>query len=163
MTDPGKQPDKETVDRWHRWFAIECNNRAWDLASSPELTDVERQELLFSACAAAFHWSKVGQPVNGMRAEMLLAHTHSLLGPCQEALQYARSCLNFCEQNDCQDWDLAFAHLEMALAGSVVGDTELFARHRAAAAELGGKVEDEEERKIFAAEFARLPAVSAEP
>ena len=28
-------PDQPTVDRWHRWFAVELNNRGWDLASAP--------------------------------------------------------------------------------------------------------------------------------
>src|SRR2546423_775363 len=99
-----ERPDKETIDKWHRWFGVECNNRAWELSSADARTAEEDREMLAGAFAAAFHWSKVGKPVNHMRADLLLAHVYALLGRGADALGYARSCLDFCGSNDCEDW-----------------------------------------------------------
>jgi hypothetical protein len=113
--------------------------------------------MLSAAYAAAFHWSKVGKPINDMRADLLLAHVHALVGKGAEALSYAKNCLIFCEKNACEDWDLAFAHAEVAHAAAVIGDAELHAEHYATAKELGGSLKEAEDRKIFAAEFSRIP------
>ena len=52
------------------------------------------------------------------------------------ALDYARSCLEFFESNPSEDWDVAFAHLEMALAGYASGDTATHSEHYARALEI---------------------------
>ena len=155
-----EQPDKEALDKWHRWFAVECNNRAWELAAVPGRTPEEDREMLSAAYAAAFHWSKVGKPVNTMRADLLLAHVHALLGHGREALAYAASCLRFCETNEHEAWDVAFAHLEMALAAATSGDAEQHARHYAIACGMGERLEDEEDRQCFAEELDRIPVPS---
>jgi hypothetical protein len=153
-----EKADAETIARWHRWFAIECNNRSWDLAARPDRSTEEDRELLLGAHAAAYHWSKVGKPINDMRAELLLAHAHALLGHGDLALGYARRCLEFCETQECEDWDLAFAHSHMALAAAALGDPELHSKHYIRAEELGSAIRDEEDRKVFLQEFERVPA-----
>jgi hypothetical protein len=152
-----EQPDKETIDKWHRWFAVECNNRAWDLAAAAGRSPEEDREMLDTAHASAFHWAKVGRPVNGMRAELLLANVHALLGHGAEALSYARRCLAFCEGNECEEWDVAFSHVQMALAAAVAGERELHAKHYATARQLGSALQEEADRKVFAGEFSRIP------
>ena len=152
-----RQPTQKTIDKWQRWFAIECNNRTWDLASKPERTPDEDREMLLGAYAAAFHWSIIGKPINDARADLALAHVHALLGH-DMALDYAQRCLAFFENNDGEDWDLAFAHAEMAHAAAVIGDYELHARHYAMAKERGLAIKDEEDRNIFMEEFVRIPS-----
>lgn len=158
-------PDPTEIRRFHRWFAVECNNRAWDLAALPSRTADQDREMLLTAFASAYHWSEVGEPVNFMRGDMLLACVHSLLGRGEQGLHYARRCLEFCEAGatkaQAADWDVAFAHLQMSLAGHAVGDGELHALHHARAAALGRAL-DEEDRKIFEEEFARVPAPPAD-
>jgi hypothetical protein len=114
--------------------------------------------MLYAAYAAAFHWSKVGQPINGARADVTLAHVHALLGHGQLAQQYAQRCLAFFEHNEGEDWDIAFAHAEMAHAAAVTGEWELHAQHYAAAQARGTAIEDEEDRQIFLTELARIPS-----
>jgi hypothetical protein len=148
-------PDE--IAKAHRWFAVECNNRGWDLASQASRTPAEAQEMVFAAHAAAFHWAKVGAPLNFMRADLLLAHAHALTGSPAEALRYAERVLLFCQTNPCEDWDVAFAYAAMALAAFAGGDR---ARHRkfyALAAAQGPAIKDREDREVFLAEFARLP------
>lgn len=152
-----ERPDKSATAEWHRHFAVECNNTAWDLAAQPR-TPQGDSAMLHAAHAAAFHWAKIGQPINTARAELLLAHVHALLGNGAMALGYARSCLKFFESNPCEAWDLAFAHLELSHAASAAGENELHRLHHARARQLGEALEDAEERGIFAEEFARIPA-----
>jgi hypothetical protein len=48
----------------------------------------EDQEMLNAAHASAWHWAGVGTELNRMRATMLLAEVHALLGLGQSALAY---------------------------------------------------------------------------
>jgi hypothetical protein len=153
-----EQPDQATIDAWHRRFAAECNNRAWDLASQSERSEDETREMLFTAFASAYHWSKLGAPLNEARADLTLAHVHSVLGVGEAALWYARRALAYLEGHACEDWDLAFAHAEMAFAAAVLGDPELHARHYAEAQARGQAIAEDEDRAAFLTELARIPA-----
>lgn len=149
---------EETTAFWQRRFAVDCNNRAWALSSQGARNQDEDREMLDAAHAASFHWGKIGAAVNRARADVLLAHVHALLGHGQQALAHARDCLAFFEAGNGEDWDLAFAHLEMALAAAAAGDPALHAAHYAVAARLGAAIEDPEDREVFLAELARIPA-----
>jgi hypothetical protein len=150
-------PAPEEIARWQRWFAVECNNHAWSQTARAERTAASDREMLYAAYAAAYHWSKVGTALNDARAELLLAHVHALLGEAAPALAYARRVLAYCENNPCEDWDLAFAHAELAHAAAVAGDHALHAEHYALARARGEAIADEEDRRVFLEEFARIP------
>lgn len=151
------EPTQEMIEEWHRWFAMSCNNRAWDLIDRSVRTEKDNREMLLNAYAAVYHWSKAGTLVHIARADMLLARVYSLLKKPEEAMMYARGCLAFFEKGQGEDWDLAFAHAEMALAAWSAGDKPLYIRHYYAAFELGKLIKDEEDRLIFQEEFKRIP------
>lgn len=142
---------------WQRRFAVDCNNRAWALASQATRTEEEDREMLDAAHAASFHWNKVGAAVNRARADVLLAHVHAMLGNGAQSLAYARGCLAFFEAGHGEDWDLAFAHMEMAFAGAVLGDAALHSLHYGAAQRAGEAIADAEDRAVFLVEFGRIP------
>ena len=50
------QPTENTATAWHRYFAIEFNNLAWDL-SVQDRSPKEDEEMLNAAHASAFHWT----------------------------------------------------------------------------------------------------------
>jgi hypothetical protein len=158
MTD---KPTPEEYARWHRWFAVDCNNVAWSLAGKPGRTPAEDREMLNRAYAAAYHWSRVGLPVNNARADLLVAHVHAVLGHAELALQCAWRCLAFFEREGGEDWDMAFAHAEMAHAAAAAGDADLHSRHYALAHERGAAIGDEEDRRVFMEEFERIPKPAA--
>lgn len=152
-----EQPTQEAVDKWHRWFAIECNNQAWTLTDKADRTPTEDRDLLHLAYALAFHWSKVGTPLHNARAEVTLAHAHALLGHGEISLHHAQRCLAFFESNAGEDWDIAFAHAEVAHAAAVLGDAGLHAQHYAAAKAHGAAIKGDEDRRVFEEEFSRIP------
>jgi len=153
-----EQPAPELAAQWHRRFAVDCNNAAWTLAEKNDRAPAEDREMLLLAYASAYHWSKVGTPVHQARADVTLAHAHALLGHGSLALDYARRCLAYFEANPAEDWDIAFAHAEVAYAAAVLGNADLHASHYAAAKALGAAISNEQDRTIFEAEFARIPA-----
>lgn len=156
-----ERSDPETTRQWHRTFAVECNNAAWDLSAREARTPAEDHQMLCAAFAAAYHWAQLDAPLNDARAGLTLAHVLAAvqLGPL--ALDYARRSLGFFEAGGGEDWDLAFAHAEMAHAAAKCGDHTLHSYHYARARELGDAIGDEEDRRIFLDEFARIPRMVA--
>jgi tetratricopeptide (TPR) repeat protein len=83
----------------HKWFAVEFNNRAWDLVEKQERTPEEALEMIHAAHAAATHWQVVGTPLNAQRAENLLATAYLRAGQAEPALVHAERGLELGEQN----------------------------------------------------------------
>jgi hypothetical protein len=150
-------PSAEDQARWHRWFAVECNNRAWHLADQASRTAAEADEMLDAAHAAALHWAQVGTPLNHARAQMLLGHVHALLGHGALAQRFARASHAHLTSIDTPDWEIAFSHAVMANAAAAAHDAEAHRRHHAAARAAGDAIADGADRTIFEATFARIP------
>jgi hypothetical protein len=151
------QPTEDDIRKWHRWFAVECNNRAWRLSEAPVRSVTENAEMLDAAHAAAFHWGKVGTEIHAARAQMLLAHVHALLGHSDLAMKHANASFRSITSRESPEWELAFAHAILAHSASVAGNAEIHSRHHAVAKQMGRALPDAEEREIFEATFCRVP------
>ena len=141
---------------WHRRFAAATNNRAWELSVQTR-NAAEDQEMLNAAHASAWHWTRVGTELNRMRAAMLLAEVHSLLGLGQSALAYAEEMRTYFLGVQSPDWEIAFVHAVHAHAAAAGGETE---KHRAsyglAVAALNA-VSNDVERGVVAGTFGHVP------
>ena len=149
---------QEELPRLHKYFAIECNNRAWRLSEAARRSAAEDREMLDAAHAAAFHWSKAGTELHAARAAMLLAHVHALLGHGELATGYARSSFDFLTARESPAWEIAFAHAVLANAAAAARDRATHAAHYARAKALGAALDDED-RSYFDATFRTIPAV----
>jgi hypothetical protein len=89
-----QRPSSQEIGEWDRWFAAHFNNLAWTLPEKADPALAEAEEMLHLSHASALHWSRVGNEPNKMRADMLLAHVHALLGNDPLALSYARRFMN---------------------------------------------------------------------
>jgi hypothetical protein len=152
----GDASASEDATAWHRRFAAASNNRAWDLSVQGRST-AEDQEMLNAAHASAWHWSKVGTELNRMRATLLLAEVHSLLGLGPSALAYAEEMREYFLRVGAPDWETAFVHVIYAHAASIAGDA---VKHRASyesAVAALVSISSEQERKIVASTFSHVP------
>ena len=141
---------------WHKRFASECNNRAWELTTATRSAADDR-EMLDVAHASAWHWGKVGGELNRMRATMLLAEVHALLGMGERALAHADEMRAYFLAQQSPDWEVAFAHAIYAHAAHVAGRAS---EHRDAYAEAEAAlaaIADDEDRAIVAATFRLVP------
>lgn len=155
-------PSPEDISKWDRWFAVESNNLAWELAELPKLTPANADRMLHAAHAAAFHWSRVGTELNLARADLLLAQAYALIGNGALALKYAQPCFNyFTGKDDTPDWELAFAHAILAHAAYAAGDQALYLERHASASALGAAIADPAEKEVFDNTFRVIPAPAA--
>lgn len=149
---------QEDPQSWHKRFAMAANNRAWELSTQTRTPQQDR-EMLDAAHASAWHWAQVGTELNTMRATMLLAEVHALLGDGAMAIAFAQQMRRyFLASKDTPDWELAFTHAIHAHAASAAGKVE---EHRAAyqAATVAiAAIADAEDRAIVAATFIQVPA-----
>ncbi len=153
-----QQPTQDELTQGHRWFAVVANNRAWQLAEQPTRTDLEDDEMLNAAHAAAMHWATFGNPLNDARARMLLAHTHAFAGNGRYALRHARASHAYLTSIDSPDWEIAFSHAVMAHAAAAAHDSDTHRLHYTAARAAGDAIAGANDREIFERTFARVPA-----
>ncbi len=154
MTD---NSTKEEIKTWHKYFGMETNNRAWSLSEKANLTEDESREMVLTAFAAAWHWSKIGTDVHFANADMLLGHVLALSGQGAPAMDYARKAFDFFDSRKSDPWEIAFSHAVLAHAAYVNNDAKLHTRHYKKARSFGEILEDPEDRDIFMATFNRIP------
>ena len=144
---------------WHRHFAAQANNLAWDLAEAR--TDASRDaQMLAAAHAAAWHWDAVGgTELHRMRSALLLALANALAGNGVMAWQQAQAVRNFfTSRNDTPDWEIALMHAIHALAAAASGHA---ADHAASWEQARRSIEaiaDEQDRAIVLKTWAQVPA-----
>lgn len=151
-----EKPSDSERAAWHKRFAAECNNRAWEL-STAERSTADDREMLDVAHASAWHWGKVGTELNRMRATMLLAEVHALLGMGERALAHAEEMRGYFLAHESPDWEVAFSHAIYAHAAHVAGRAsehrDAYAQAEAAIAAIAS----DEDRAIVAATFRQVP------
>jgi len=150
-------PEDNDPLKWHRYFAIECNNRAWDLSTSTRSPE-DDEEMLNVAHASALHWQIAGNELNHMRACMLLAEVHALRGLGDTALLYAHRMERYFLNRETPDWEVAFTHAILAHAAFAAGDLALHRRAYADAVVAIEQIAEEAERKIVVQTFEHIPA-----
>ena len=152
-----ERPQPEEIAKWHRWFAVEANNRAWQLTEQEEPTDEQRAETLLAAYASVYHWSQAGTEKHKAMGEMLLARAHVVAREPEAALRYAKSSYDYFTTHESDPWQVAFAHALIADAAALAGDSETH-RHHYEIARKAGEGLGEEDRAVFLSTFNRVPA-----
>jgi hypothetical protein len=139
-----------------RQLAKDLFGRTWTLLETDGRTAEQDDEMIHAAHASRFHWGEVGGPEHRARGEWQISRVYSVVGRGEPAIHHARRCLEICEQNGIDDWDLAFAYEALARAHASAGDTAEAARYKELAREAGEQIADAEDREIFDADFATL-------
>ena len=151
------KPDNEELEKWHRFFAIENNNRAWDLASRPFRTAEESTDMLNAAHASAMHWGKIGTELHVMRATMLLAEVHALVGCGETSLAMSEKVSTYFQDNPADDWETALIYTIHAHSAAVAGKQDVHLEHYRTAEHAIEVISDEEDRKIVLQTFNQVP------
>jgi hypothetical protein len=149
-------PDNPDPLAWRRYFAMECNNRAWQLSVEPR-DILKDREMLNAAHGAAWHWEVVGTDLNRMRATTLLAEVHALLGHGATALAYAREMRDyFLTKGNAPDWEVALTHAVYAHAAYAAGELAAYRAAYQSAATAIAAISDEEDRAIVLKTFKQV-------
>ena len=147
----------------HRWFGVQLNNSMWGFIEDddvgPDTPILERERMLYSAYASAYHWRNVGNEANLARGEHLISRMAARIGEGELALRHALRCVELVEEHPdvMEDWDAPFAHEALARGYAAVGDQAAGRRHLEIARNLTKSVADDEDRHIIEAELGRGP------
>lgn len=151
--------DREISQLWHKTFAVETNHLVWSLLGKPRRTPEEEQQMIHAAHASLFHWGQAGTPVHLTRGDWLLSHVYAVLHLPEPALDYARECLEICQQHMIGDFDLAYAYEAMARAYAALGQKGLCEQYLQLAQEAGEQIQnvEPEDKDIFFDDFESGP------
>lgn len=144
-------PPQANINKWHRWFAIECNTRAWALADPSSRSGERTQDMLWCAFASCWHWTQIGMDIHAAHAEMLLAWVYAVAGQGNVSLEHAKRAQTLIKQSveGINTWDRAFMFVTEAMAAQAAGDDAL---HRAAHSQLDsarGTLNDPDDVKVY--------------
>jgi hypothetical protein len=139
----------------HRFFAVHYHGETWKLLEKPDRTRQEDELMIYTAHTSCCHWLKAGTGVNHQRGEWLIARVYSVLGLADMAVRHANRCLELTQQHASlmEDFDWAFAYECVARANAVAGNREEAVKHVQLAQQAGEAIKEEEDRKIFFADF----------
>jgi hypothetical protein len=152
-----KPPENLQPENWHRYFAINANNAAWNMSES--LEDVlNHTELLDAAHASAWHWRVAGTKTNQMRSTMLLALIHARMNMGSSAWRYAELMKNYFTQNsETPEWELAFAYAIHAWAALAFGKLDEYKHSYYKATKVLEAIKDPEDLAVVLKTFNLIP------
>lgn len=153
MVEEKKYTEKEC----HKHFAIQLNNLVWELLQKESRTVEDGDKMVHAAHASCYHWGEIGEPINKQRGEWLISHVYAVLKRPDPALFHAQKCLKLTEKHKFVDFDLAYAYEAMARALAASGNAPEGKKYHTQAQEAGDKIKNEEDKKIFLADFAAQP------
>ena len=139
------------VPQAHRWFAIELNNEAWGLVEAPELSQADAERMIHAAHGARYHWLQVGDRLNDLRAQCLLATAYAKARLAEPAVRHAEKCLQLSEDvgEKQSAFDRATAHGCAAAAYKLANRVEEACAAYKRAVAAAERFEDAGDRPVF--------------
>ncbi len=147
---------KMDLSEAHQYFAVECNNKTWDLLDKTERTPDEEIEMIHQVHASCWHWSRAGEPVNVVRGHYVAAKVYFAAGMTESARFWAQKTWDQTVELGLESWDYAFACEIMARACAAAGEKDKHEEyHRKAQDAIAGLGNDE--RELCQGELDRGP------
>ena len=133
----------------HKFFAVDCFNRSWDLIEKKERTPQEDEEMIRLNAASTWHWTQ--RPDCTARNLSIgywqASRIRAIVGHADEAKRYATLCLEASRSEE--PFYLGFAYEALARAEFVAGNIRDATRHLEQATALAAKVKAEDEQKLL--------------
>jgi len=145
----------------HRALGKQLFNKTWELIDLPDRTAEQDRLMLVQACAAWWHWDKVGTEQNRAIADWQVAHVASLLGHGDLALDFAGSALRRAETGELEDWVLASALEGVARAHAAAGHQAERDAYVARAREALNQISEDEERRLIGGQIDSVPRATS--
>ncbi len=133
----------------HRYFSVDCFNRAWELIEKPERTSEEDESMIQLSLTSAWHWSQRGDCLAGNRsvAYWQISHIYALLGQANNAQRYASLCLDFSQGEGTLPYHQAYAYEALARAEAVAGNADTMQMYLDAARQVAERMGDLEAKQ----------------
>jgi hypothetical protein len=156
-------PDNKKMSKieFHQEIAKETNNGIWPVLDSDSPSAEELEYALHMAHTSRYHWSKVGTPVNLVRAEYMISRVYSAMNRGEPALFHAMRGLEIAEKaeetdNNFKDWDMPFVYEALAKAHATAGNDSECRKYSELAQKLIDGLSDPEDKKICQGELDKV-------
>lgn len=140
----------------HRQLATDLFNYTWELMDKSDRTPDEDDAMIHAAHATTYHWRQVGKPLHFTRSDWQLSRVYAVLNRPEAVLYHAQHCLQFCEAEGIEDFDLAFAYEALARAYTISGQQDEAQKYLQQAREAGERIIEEDDRNYFFEELATI-------
>jgi tetratricopeptide (TPR) repeat protein len=142
----------------HKYFAVECFNRAWDLIDKPDRTAEEDEAMIRSSLASIWHWTqrKDCTATNLSVGYWQTSRIYALLGQADNARRYGQLCLDVSQGDEILPFYLGYAHEALARAESVAGNREKMEEYLREARRVADTVPDPDGRKYLLDDLASI-------
>jgi hypothetical protein len=141
----------------HRQLGVDLFNYTWTLLDKSDRSPGEADSMIHAAHASAYHWHQVGEPLNFVRSDWQLSRVYAVLNRPEPALYHARHCLEICEAEGIEDFDLAFAYEALARANAIDQNHDQSQHYLQLAREAGELIQKKDDRQYFVDELATVP------
>ena len=139
-----------------RSLAADLFNYCWSLIEKENRTERETDLMIDAAHASRFFWEAVGEPVDHARGEWQISRAYAVAGRAEPALHHAERCLEICDANGVEAFDLAYAYEAIARAHAVAGDRADALRSAAQARAAAERIDDEDDRNLLLGDVAEV-------
>jgi hypothetical protein len=142
---------------WHKRFAVDCYNGAWELMDLPARAHAQDLDLVALACAQRFHWYAVGSEDNKAIADWQVARALSFIGEGPLAIRFAERAVEIAETLSEPDFLRASCYEGLARAHAVAGNQSERDTWLARAREALTSIAEDDDREEIARQIDSVP------
>ena len=150
--------DKPELDQElaHKFFAADCFNKAWELIDKGDRTAEDDEQMIRLVHASIYHWTQRPDCTdkNFSIGYWQASRVYVLVGQAENALRYAKLCLEITPQDD--PFCLGYAYEALARAEKLTGNEAQAQQHLEKAKEQAAQVTDTEDRKYLEGDLQSL-------
>jgi hypothetical protein len=142
----------------HRYFSVECFNKAWDLLDRPSRTPAEDEEMLHLGLASLWHWTQRPDctATNRSVSYWQVSRIYAVLGQAGNARRYGELCLGVSQGEGIPPFYLGYAYEALVRAEKVAGNRDKMAEYLQAACQVAETVPDAEARQMLQNDLATI-------
>lgn len=134
----------------HKYFSVNCFNKAWDLINKSDRTPAEDEEMIRLSLASHYHWTQRDDysPTSASIGHWQTSRIYAIIGQAENARWYGQMCLEVSQVESVTPFYLGYAYEALARAEAVGGDREKsnqFINEAKAAAENIEKPDDKKQ------------------
>ena len=108
----------------HRFFSVECFNKAWDLIDKKDRTPDDDEQMIRLSLASTWHWSQRSDCTaeNYSIGYWQIARIYTLVGQVENARRYGQLCLQAAQTAGVAAFALGYAYEALARAEALAGN-----------------------------------------
>ncbi|HKZ86778.1 MAG TPA: hypothetical protein VJ793_24365 [Anaerolineae bacterium] len=133
----------------HRYFSVQCFNRAWELIEKMARSPDEDEETIRLSLASHWHWTQRGDYTHATQsiAHWQTSRIYSILGQADNARRYGQLCLESSQGDDVGPFFLGYAYEALARAEAVAGNRAKMEDYAEKARQAAGAVPEPDDKK----------------